>query len=147
MTTVTQEEESGKKGRQERERKREGPLTNTSGAHSKSVTQSNMKLSAVIIVISVFISMALTALMYLKREDEAAIAKKASVMDIKVRVTRDVMGEYQIEAEKLQKSLDEGTKVVELLNAAIQIIQNEDKTKNDELAACQNELVRIENGT
>ncbi|KAG5856466.1 hypothetical protein ANANG_G00008250 [Anguilla anguilla] len=106
-----------------------------------------MKVSAVIIVISVTISITLAVFMYLKRNEEEKIVKKATFMDIKVRVTHDVLGEYQSEAEKLQKSLDEGTKELEALNLALNTGQTEAKEKNAELQACQNDLKKIKDET
>ncbi|KAJ8354704.1 hypothetical protein SKAU_G00222710 [Synaphobranchus kaupii] len=81
--------------------------------------------------------------MYLKRNDEMNIAKKASFMDIKVRVTSDVLGEYKMEVDKLQKRLDEGTKEVAALNLALQTGQTEDKEKNAELVSCQKHLKTV----
>ena len=80
--------------------------------------------------------------MYSKRKDEASIVKKASFMDIKSRVTRDVMGEYQTEADKVQKTVDENNKELQTLNLDIQNGQSEAKAKNNEVAACQKEMVR-----
>ncbi|XP_061085820.1 uncharacterized protein zgc:174935 [Conger conger] len=106
-----------------------------------------MKVSAVIIVISAIISMALSVLMYLKRNDEAIMVKKSSFMDIKVRVTRDVLGEYQTEAEKMQTDLDEGTKEVQAQNLILQNGKAENKPKSDELAACHEELKKMREET
>ncbi|KAG9345365.1 hypothetical protein JZ751_009912 [Albula glossodonta] len=103
-----------------------------------------MKVAALVIATSILTSVSLAVFIYMKKADEVSINKKAAFMDIKVRVTRDVLGEYQSDAEKLQKNLEAGTKEVEALNTALKAAETEAKEKKTELDNCQGNMVNID---
>ncbi|KAI1885965.1 hypothetical protein AGOR_G00209180 [Albula goreensis] len=102
-----------------------------------------MKVAALVIATSILTSVSLAVFIYMKKADEVSINKKAAFMDIKVRVTRDVLGEYQSDAEKLQKNLEAGTKEVEALNTALKAAETEAKEKKTELENCLGNMKKM----
>ncbi|KAJ8398513.1 hypothetical protein AAFF_G00427680 [Aldrovandia affinis] len=102
-----------------------------------------MKVSALVVFTSVVTSAILAVLLYTKRSDVEALAKKAAFMGIKVRVTMDVLGEYQGDVDKLQKSMDDHNNEVEALTAELKSKEPDAKKKNDELVTCQEYLKKV----
>lgn len=103
-----------------------------------------MKSQGVLVGVSLLTSVALLGLINVRRKEEMKEQKHVSFETIKLRVTRDVLGEYQHEVIRAHNLLDKTKAQVDTLGSELPPLQAAEAKKKSELEACQGEKVRKE---
>uniref|UniRef100_A0A4W5LB73 Zgc:174935 n=1 Tax=Hucho hucho TaxID=62062 RepID=A0A4W5LB73_9TELE len=102
-----------------------------------------MKAQGVLVGVSLLTSVALLGLIHLRRKEEAKEQKHVSFETIKLRVTRDVLGEYQHEVIRAHNLLDKTKAQVDTLGSELSPLQAAEAKKKSELEACQGEKKHV----
>ncbi|KAK6326902.1 hypothetical protein J4Q44_G00025470 [Coregonus suidteri] len=98
-----------------------------------------MKTQGVLVAVSMLTSVALLGLINVRRKEEAKEQKHLSFETIKLRVTRDVLGEYHHEVIRAHNLLDKTKAQVDTLGSELPPLQAAEAKKKSELEACQGE--------
>lgn len=88
-------------------------------------------------------SLGLAGYIHTKRKEELKLAKHASFQNVKNRVTKDVLKEYQNQAVETSNLLDSTKKQLEGLKAEMAAAQVAADTKKTEAGTCAGDLKRI----
>ncbi|KAG7469479.1 hypothetical protein MATL_G00129400 [Megalops atlanticus] len=102
-----------------------------------------MKLPILVMVASLLTSAVLAVFIFMKKKEMVLASKKSSFLDIKVRVTQDVLGEYQADVDKLQKQLDDSNGLVTELKTQMGAGEAEAKKLKTAVEACQGEKKKV----
>ncbi|XP_036395531.1 histone H1B [Megalops cyprinoides] len=102
-----------------------------------------MKLPILVMVASLLTSAVLAVFIFMKKKEMILVSKKSSFLDIKVRVTQDVLGEYQADVDKLQKQLDDSSSLVAELKTQLGANEAEAKKLKTAAEACQGEKKKM----
>ncbi|XP_041708113.2 pollen-specific leucine-rich repeat extensin-like protein 1 [Coregonus clupeaformis] len=98
-----------------------------------------MKTQGVLVAVSMLTSVALLGLINVRRKEEVKEQKHESFAMIKLRVTRDVLGEYHQEVISAHNLLDKTKAQVDTLGSELPPLQAAEAKKKSELEACQGE--------
>ncbi|XP_051574895.1 translation initiation factor IF-2-like [Myxocyprinus asiaticus] len=118
-----------------------------------------MKLPFLLLGFALVCSMGITGYIHFRRKQEIHLNKQASFLDIKFRVSRDVLGEYQDqliqsnslldkikqEVDNLSKELSEAKTLVGKKIAEVDTCKGDKKRITDEIAASQTEKTNNQN--
>ncbi|XP_055780953.1 uncharacterized protein LOC129857065 [Salvelinus fontinalis] len=102
-----------------------------------------MKTPGVLVGVSLLTSVALLGLINVRRKEEMKEQKHVSFETIKLRVTRDVLGEYQHEVIRAHNLLDKTKAQVDTLGSELTPLQAAEAKKKSELEACQGEKKHV----
>ncbi|XP_029592313.1 pollen-specific leucine-rich repeat extensin-like protein 1 isoform X1 [Salmo trutta] len=102
-----------------------------------------MKTQGVLVGVSLLTSVALLGLINVRRKEEVKEQKHVSFETIKLRVTRDVLGEYQHEVIRAHNLLDKTKAQVDTLGSELPPLQAAEAKKKSELEACQGEKKHV----
>ncbi|XP_070299953.1 uncharacterized protein [Salvelinus sp. IW2-2015] len=102
-----------------------------------------MKTQGVLVGVSLLTSVALLGLINVRRKEEMKEQKHVSFETIKLRVTRDVLGEYQHEVIRAHNLLDKTKAQVDTLGSELTPLQAAEAKKKSELEACQGEKKHV----
>lgn len=102
-----------------------------------------MKTQGVLVGVSLLTSVALLGLINVRRKEEVKEQKHVSFETIKLRVTRDVLGEYQHEVIRVHNLLDKTKAQVDTLGSELTPLQAAEAKKKSELEACQGEKKHV----
>ncbi|KAL0985389.1 hypothetical protein UPYG_G00156270 [Umbra pygmaea] len=98
-----------------------------------------MKTQGALVVMSVLASLALLGLIHVRHKEETKEEKNTSFQTIKLRVTQDVLGEYQHEVIRAHNLLDKTKAMVDILGQELLPLQDAAAQKKSQLNACQGE--------
>ncbi|XP_064803521.1 uncharacterized protein LOC135521750 [Oncorhynchus masou masou] len=102
-----------------------------------------MKTQGVLVGVSLLTSVALLGLINVRQKEEMKEQKHVSFETIKLRVTRDVLGEYQHEVIRAHNLLDKTKAQVDTLGSELTPLQAAEAKKKSELEACQGEKKHV----
>ncbi|TKS82054.1 TRIO and F-actin-binding protein [Collichthys lucidus] len=86
----------------------------------------------VVLPLTIVASVALMGIMRIRKREQDQQHRRASFGDIKLRVTNDVLGEYQSEKDSAQVNLDTAQKETSALDSAVKMGKDKaDKTKGE----------------
>uniref|UniRef100_A0A672PQT3 Uncharacterized protein n=1 Tax=Sinocyclocheilus grahami TaxID=75366 RepID=A0A672PQT3_SINGR len=117
-----------------------------------------MKFPALLLAFFLVCSLGIAGYIHSRRKQEMQLSKQASFQDIKFRVTRDVLGEYQdqliqsntllkktkTEVDTLTKDLSVAKTFVEKKTSEVDACKGDQKRKTDEIAAAESEKKHIQ---
>jgi len=86
---------------------------------------------------SILVSVALVGVMKIRQKEHDKIDRRNRFEDIKLRVTHDVLGEYQSEKADTQNRLDKANTDVKALEEEVKTLQMTDTKKKGEVDICQ----------
>ncbi len=92
--------------------------------------------------VSVLVSVALVALTNVRKKEHDKENKLFTMGDIKLRVTSDVLAEYQSEMANLQNQADKAKDELNALEEEVNINQNKRDNLNGMVGTCESERVR-----
>ncbi|KAL4646692.1 pollen-specific leucine-rich repeat extensin-like protein 1 [Arapaima gigas] len=101
-----------------------------------------------LLVISIILACAgLGLLIFQKREEELILLKNSSFLEIKVRVSTDVLSEYQDDVTTLQADLEVSKKQAEDLKTVAEKAQADYNAKKGQLDTCVGDMKRVTDET
>lgn len=101
-----------------------------------------MKLYLVLLALTALASVALLGVVNVRKKDEAREQKRSKFQEVKLRVTQDVLGEYQDEKNGVEVLVEKTATEVKALEPELSTLQETEKQKKADEAACQGAKVR-----
>ncbi|XP_071385333.1 small ribosomal subunit protein bS16 isoform X2 [Centroberyx affinis] len=89
-----------------------------------------------LLTLSVLLTVTLLGLVKLRHKEQEREEKRYRFQDIKLRVTRDVVGEYQAEVAAVQNQVDKTTAEVKTLEDEVVKLQTTETQKRGDTEAC-----------
>ncbi|XP_055066316.2 uncharacterized protein [Misgurnus anguillicaudatus] len=102
-----------------------------------------MKFPAVLLGIALVCCLGIAGYIHNKRKHEIHLSKQASFLDIKFRVTRDVLGEYQEQLAQSTSLLEKTKKEVEDVTKELSDAKTLLENKKSELETCDTDKKRM----
>lgn len=89
-----------------------------------------------VLTVTVVVSVAMMGVMQVRKKEYGKLEKRNRFEDIKLRVTKDVLGEYLDERGAMQNKLDKTTNEKRALETQVNMIQKKEDTTKGEVKVC-----------
>lgn len=100
-----------------------------------------MKFPALLLGFLLVCSLGIAGYIHTTRKQETHLSKQASFLDIKFRVTRDVLGEYQDQLIQMKTLIEKTKKEVDSLTKDLSIAKTFAEKKKGDIATCKGDKV------
>lgn len=102
-----------------------------------------MKFPALLLGFVLVCSMVIAGYIHTRRKQETHLSKQASFIDIKFRVTRDVLGEYQDQLIQSSILLEKTKKEVDSLTKDLSVAKTFAEKKKSDIATCKGDKKQV----
>lgn len=102
-----------------------------------------MKFPALLLSFLLVCSLGIAGYIYTRRKQVTQLSKQASFLDIKFRVTRDVLGEYQDQLIQSKTLIDKTKKEVDSLTKDLSVAKTFAEKKKGDIATCKGDKKRF----